>query len=85
MAGWFGFPGLEIWTWSVGSLGRCLTYRTRKTVFWGSFFWLGGYPPGRGSGPTSSGRVRCAAHHGGVLYDEPESLILAQSERWRHA
>ena len=22
---------------------------------------------------------------GGGIYDEPESLILAQSERWRHA
>ena len=31
------------------------------------------------------GRVGSLVSAGGLAHDEPESLILAQSERWRHA
>ncbi len=58
-----------------------LELRTIRSVF---RMVVPAYPCGLGATETSLGLVRFA----GLIWDwqdEPESLILAQSERWRHA
>ena len=47
-------------------------------------FWLD-RPPSVGLDERVTGLFVLADALRGIGWDEPESLILAQSERWRHA